>query len=380
MPLTSPGAVAVVTTLLVEGAMSRADLARRTGLTPAAVTKVVAPLADAGYLGERGPSQNGSLGRPSSLVDVRASAAFFAGFKVTDAEVIGVLVDFSGQVRASATRALRSAEVDEVVDDIGAMTEELCSGAAGAEEALRYVSVAVSGDVDRATGLVSSSPFLRWRGVLLGQLVQRRTGLPAVVDNDVRALTAGEQWFGAGAGMSSFAVVTIGAGIGCALCTDGRILSGAHGVSGELGHLPVADPSRSCYCGGHGCVETVASTASLLRDVSAAAGTPVQTLEEAVVLGAGGDDRVLAVFAEVGRVVGLAIASVVNLVGPQCVVLTGEGLAALDLIEPSVRTALASQAYGHAIHSELIVRPLTFEAWARGAATVALQRFVSAGR
>jgi predicted NBD/HSP70 family sugar kinase len=378
--LTSPGAVAVVTTLLVEGSMSRADLARRTGLTPAAVTKVVTPLSGAGFLSERGPSQNGSLGRPASQVDVCGPAAHFIGLKVTDIEVIGVLVDFGGQVLASVTRVLGSTEVDQVVEDIATVIDDLGAGLAGSRESLRSVSVAVSGDVDSTTGLVSYSPFLKWRGVLLAQQVQRRTGLPTVVDNDVRALTAGEQWFGAGAGMASFAVVTIGAGIGCALCVDGRILTGAHGVSGELGHVPVADPSRACYCGGHGCAETVASTASLVRDVASAAGATVATLDQAVALGAAGDERVLAVFAEVGRVVGLAIASVVNLVGPQCVVLTGEGLAALDLIEPGIRAALASQAYGHAIHSELIARPLTFEAWARGAATVALQRFVTGGR
>lgn len=360
--------------------MSRADIARHTGLTSAAVTKVVTPLTEAGFLGERGPHQLGALGRPASLVEVCADAAFFCGFKIVSGEVIGVLVDLAGQVRATGKRPLQSSGVDEVVDDIAELSEELTTDVSQAQEHLRYVAVGVSGDVDSSSGLVSYSPFLGWRGVPLAQRIQLRTGVPALVENDVRALTAGEHWFGAGHGVGSFVVVTIGAGIGCAVCVNGRILSGAHGVSGELGHVPVADRGRACYCGGHGCVETVASTTSLLRDASAAAGEPVTTLPDAVRLASSDGaaaEAVRAVFAEAGRVIGLAIASVVNLVGPERVVLTGDGLAALDQIENGIRAALATQAYGHAIHSELVIRPLDFDAWAHGAATLALQRFVT---
>ncbi|WP_346387287.1 ROK family transcriptional regulator [Nocardioides sp.] len=373
LPSTSPGAVAVMSTLVTEGAMSRADLSRRTGLTSAAVTKVVTPLADAGYLQEVGRSVSGSLGRPASLVEVCGEAAYFVGVKVTDVEILGVLVDLSGQIRATQSRKLASRDVDEVVESIGALTESLRESADHPDR-LRYVAIGISGDVDRESGLVSYSPFLRWHGVRLAQQVQAKVGLPTLVENDVRALTAGEHWFGAGVGKPSFAVVTVGAGIGCAMSVRGQVLAGVHGVSGELGHLPIAG-DRACYCGAVGCLETVAGTAAILRDVSTAVGSEVTDLAAAVAWGEQ-DPRAAAVFHEVGRVLGLGIASVVNLFGPQSVVLTGEGLVALDLVREPMRAAFVVQAYGQAIHSELIVRPLTFEAWARGAATMALQAFI----
>lgn len=373
LPKTSPGAVAVASTLITEGAMSRAELSRRTGLTSAAVTKVVTPLTEAGYVREVGPSAGGALGRPASLVEICGDAAYFVGLKVTEDEVLGVLVDLAGQVRGRASRQLESADVEVVVSIIEALVVELREQA-DRPERLRQVAIGISGDVDREGGLVVYSPFLRWHGVRLAHQVHARVGYPTLVDNDVRALTAGEQWFGAGAGKSSFAVVTVGAGIGCALSIRGTILAGAHDVSGELGHLPIAG-ERACYCGASGCLETVASTASILRDVSAALGEQVSDLSRAVEL-AGGDERAAAVFENAGHALGLGVAAVVNLFGPQCVVLTGEGLVALDLIREPMRSSFVTQAYGQAIHSELIVRPLAFESWAHGAATMAIQDFI----
>ncbi len=92
--------------------------------------------------------------------------------------------------------------------------------------------------------------------------------LPVVVTNDVRALTVAEHWFGVGVDADSFAVVTIGSGVGCGLYINGEVVSGAYGVSGELGHLPLAPGDLVCTCGRRGCVETVASSDAILARVA----------------------------------------------------------------------------------------------------------------
>lgn len=352
--------------------MSRAELSRRIGLTTAAVTKVINPLAEAGYVREVGPSLSGTLGRPASRLEINGDAAFVVGVKVTGSEVLGVLVDLAGYTRVTTGRELPSREVDAVVEAITAVSEELCA-TPEVRERVRHVGIGISGGVD-TSGLVSYSHFLGWHGVRLAPLVHARLGLPTTVENDVRALAAGERWFGAGAGRSSFAVVTIGAGIGCALSTNNQILTGTHGVSGELGHLPVAG-SRLCHCGATGCLHTLAATASILRDVSEAVGEHVGDLEAAVEI-AHTDKGAAAVFRAAGHALGVGIASMVNLFGPQCVVLTGEGLVALDLVRDPLRSGYVEQAYGQAIHCEIIIRPLGFESWAHGAATVALHAFI----
>ena len=361
-------------TVLVDGATSRVAIARRTGLGSAAVTKAVGPLLAAGLLRERGPVGTNGVGRPVSILEVEGDAAWFAGIKITGDAAIAVLVDLSGTLLHGVRRPLRSRQVEDVVEDVAGVVAELISERRGAKDRLRGVGVSISGDVERDAGLVVFSPFLDWRGVPVEQLLRARTGLPTVVENDVRALTFAEQWFGAGVGASSFAVVTIGAGIGCGLFLAGEVLTGAHGVTGELGHLPVADPALACYCGGHGCAEAAASVPAILAHTSAAVGRQVSALDDAIALAESGHAEVGAVFDNAGAVIGRALASVANLVGPERIVLTGEALAAVHLLETPMRQALAQQAYGGAIHSELLVRPLPFEEWARGGAAVAAQR------
>lgn len=372
LPSSSGGAVAALTTLVTEGPMSRTDLSRSTGLTTAAVTKIVTPLVEAGYLREAGLAASGGLGRPATRIEVVGDAAYVVGVKLTATEARGVLVDLAGRVRGSVGRELATHDLDLVLDVLEDVVQDLCSVHECAPR-LRYVGIGISGGVDE-TGLVSYSHFLGWHGVRLAPLVHSRLGVPVVVDNDVRALAAGERWFGAGAGRRSFALVTVGAGIGCALTFQGQTIAGAHGVSGELGHVPVAG-DRACHCGGTGCLDTVATTPSILRDVAAVVGQEPASLEDAVELGRS-DAAVAEVFRAAGHALGAGIATVVNLFGPQCVVLTGEGLAAYDLIREPMRAGYVEQAYGQAIHAELIVRPLPWDAWAQGAATLALESFI----
>lgn len=112
-----------------------------------------------------------------------------------------------------------------------------------------------------------------------------------MVENDVRALTLAERWFGEGHGAASFAMVTIGAGVGCGLFVNDDVVAGAHGVSGEIGHLPLVDDGPVCTCGRWGCVETVASSAAILRDAREAAARPDLTMREAVERAHAGDAR-----------------------------------------------------------------------------------------
>jgi predicted NBD/HSP70 family sugar kinase len=367
----------VFVTVLVEGATSRVAIGKKTGLTSAAVTKAVNPLVAAGLLRERGSAGANGVGRPVTIVEVAGDAAWFVGMKLTGDAVIGVLMDLAGTIRASRRRELRSREVNQVVEDVAALTEELVHGEPRGVDRVRGLGLSLSGDVEQDAGLVVFSPFLDWRGVPLEQLLRSRTGLPTVLENDVRALTFAEQWFGAGVGASSFAVVTIGTGIGCGMFVSDHVITGAHGVTGELGHLPVATPDLACYCGGFGCAEAAASVPAILARSSAALGRPMDTLEEAIAAAGSGDERVVAIFNDAGRVIGRAMASVANLLGPERIILTGEGLAAIGLLEDELRQAFAQQAYGSAIHSELLIRPLPFEEWARGAAAVALEDFLA---
>ena len=380
-----PAAALVFQTLLAHGPLTRAETGRRTGLSPGAVTKVATPLLTDGWITELAePAPKRATGRPATLIAVRGERARFIGVKVTADELIGVVADLTARPLVTRRAVLDSRDVGTVVLAIARLVEELRAAVAvghdgsghdsgGHDGGIHSIGVTISGDVDGQTGVVQYSPFLNWHRVALAQLVETATSIPTVIENDVRALTVTEQWFGAGAGLSSFALITVGAGIGCGLSIGGRVVSGAHGVSGEVGHLPVSGTERTCTCGNTGCVEAVASTHAITEQARSATGDPGLTMTQAVRLAHAGDPAVRAVFTRAGHALGLAIASVANLIGPERIIISGEGVATYDLFADQVRETFAARAFGAAAECDLLLRPLPFEEWARGGAAVAAQ-------
>ena len=379
-PIATPAAATVFITVLTRGPMSRVDVARAIDLSGAAVTKAARPLIDAGYLVEL-PSPHradAGAGRPANPLAIRADREHFVGIKVTADELIGVVTDLRAQVVTAQHRRLAGRGVEEVVDELAALAADLRDASPVRAHRL---GVAVSGDVDRPAGLVRYSPFLDWHDIPLAKLVEDATGLLTTVENDVKALAVAEQWFGQGVGVDSFALVTIGAGIGCALVLGGRLVAGAHGVAGELGHLPVSDRREPCHCGASGCLEAVASTAALLTSARAAAGSPTLTIESAVERARAsgqarrprGDDRPSAGSSPTpGTRSGSA--------WPRwrtCSAPSGSWSPVRDWPRTTcsrieIRASFQRQAFGAATRCALVIRPLPFEEWARGAAAVAI--------
>ncbi|WP_351236906.1 ROK family transcriptional regulator [Streptomyces sp. NPDC002133] len=376
-PVHTPAAPQIFTIVLSHGPLTRAEIARRAGLSPAAVTKAVRPLMEAGYLVEDvGEETRAALGRPANPVRVDGGRALFIGVKVTGDEIIAVLTDLCCRIRVARHVPLDDREPKVVLAALTDLVLELLTEAEGFGVQVRGVGVAVSGDVDRAGGTVRYSPFLEWRDVPLAELVAMTTGLPVTVDNDVRALTVAEQWFGAGVGLSDFALVTVGAGIGCGLVVGGQVVSGAHGVAGEIGHLSLDPAGPQCHCGNRGCVEAIAADSAIVRDVRTATGIPVVDAAQALELAHRGDPAARQVYARAGEAIGRAIGSVVNLLGPERVIISGEGLAAYDLFAEQIRDAFAASAFGTAARCDVRTHPLPFEEWARGAAATAIQSFI----
>lgn len=376
----APAVTAVFTAVLTEGPISRVALARRLDLSSAAVTKAARPLIEMGYLEELAATERTGpgAGRPASPLAIRADREFFLGVKITGDELIAVVCDLRAQIRTSAHRPLAEQSADHVLSRLAELVDELLDGPGDYRSRTRRLGLAVSGDVDHTTGLVRYSPFLRWHDVPLRERAEKITGLTVTVENDVKALTTAEHWFGEGVGSESFALVTVGAGIGCGLVVGGRLVSGSHGVAGEIGHIGIDVNGPSCHCGSRGCVEAIAGADAIVAQARSAAGRPSLSFEEAVDLARGGDAGVGAVFARAGDAIGSGIAAVANLVGPARIVVSGEGLAAYDLFEPYIRAGFQRQAFGAAADCPLSIRPLPFEEWARGAATVSIKALVAA--
>ena len=382
LPNQAPAVALVFQTVLTHGPLTRAEVGRRTGLSPGAVTKAATPLLDDQWIVELGrPGGERTAGRPATLVAVHAARAGFLGVKVTADELIGVRTDLTANPLATRRAPLDSRDVGSVVAAISRLVRKLtATPVADPAPAVHSLGVTISGDVDGTTGIVHHSPFLNWHNVPLAHLVQQATGIRTVIENDVRALTVAEQWFGAGKGVSSFALITVGTGIGAGLSIHGHVVTGAHGVAGEIGHLPVATGDRMCTCGNTGCLEAVASTQAILEQTRAATQSPTLTMADAVRLARTGHRAVRQVFSDAGHALGLGIASVANLIGPERIIISGEGVASYDLFADQIRETYADHAFGAAKDCDLIVRPLPFEQWARGGAATAARQLIIPAR
>jgi predicted NBD/HSP70 family sugar kinase len=297
------------------------------------------------------------------------------GIKVTAHELTGVLIDPQADVLASTRRPLKSRDPEGVADEIAALADGLIGSEPRFGESTEGLGVAFGGHVDGRSGTLRYAPMLGWSDVPMGEMLEARTELYTVVENDVNALSVSEQWFGAGRDIPSFAVVTVGAGVGCGLVVDGELLHGATGLAGELGHVVVRPDGEQCLCGSQGCLETVASEQAILR-AARRAGSQVDTLNEAAVLARAGDEGCRRAFAEAGEALGQGISIVLNLVNPSRIILSGEGVVASDLLLSNLQESLRKHTFSDAASCDLVTRPLADESWARGAAANALRHLI----
>lgn len=361
--------------ILTHGPLGRIDVSRATGLSQAAVTKAVTPLLQAGFVIEAEANRVGpSVGRPINPLAVDHDRARIIGVKITADRVYGVVTDLGANVLDRSEKPNRGTDVDDIVSSIVALIAQLRERS---PVPIDGIGVAVSGDVDREHGVVRDSPLIGWQGVPLGALIREASGLPVIVENDVRALTVTELFFGAGRDADSFAVVTIGTGIGCGIYVNEKIVRGAFGVSGEIGHLPLTPGDQLCSCGRFGCVEAVASTSAILDDIRRVPGREAVTIEDAFRLAHEGDPAAVRTFGQAGEVIGSALAALVNLVGPSVVVIAGENVTEFSLYEERMRAVFAEHAFGEASKCQIVLRPHTFDDWARGAATCVIEEMAS---
>ncbi|WP_284982624.1 ROK family transcriptional regulator [Arthrobacter sp. efr-133-TYG-118] len=358
----------VLAELRGESLHSRADIARSTGLSGPTVTAITSRLIDRGLVEERATGASAG-GRPPVLLGLRQRAGYVVGIKLTENRAIGVLADLDANVVARADAALALPTPGAVVAGIVSTVEALAPAGQGR---ILGVGLGMGGVIDRDEGSVRHATYFDWHNEPLAKRLSDAIGLPVLIDNDVNALVASEQSWGAGRGVKNFAVVTIGRGVGMGMVLDGRLFRGSRGGAGELGHMKVVPEGPECECGGRGCLEAVIGEPALLGSLAGELGRRV-SVDEAGTMARDGDQRAARVFAEAGQHLGRAVGNVVNILNPDRLLLAGEGTHNLDLIMPAFRLALNETVFdglqdGLSIHAEA----WDDEAWARGAASLLL--------
>jgi predicted NBD/HSP70 family sugar kinase len=361
---------------VTRGPLSRRDIARLTGLSQSTITKVVKPMLELGYVVEEKEEAQGP-GRPIVPLRVNNDRHYVVGAKVAQHELVAVVTDPQARILASARAARHGAGADDAAAELARLIGELLDSDDTFRDRVEGLGVGLGGHVDAANGVLRYSSILGWRDIPFAAMLEEKTGLVTVVENDVDALAVAEQWFGAGQGVPTFAVVTVGAGVGCALVVDHELVLGATGLAGELGHIVIDPDGAACPCGNRGCLETIAADGAVVAAIRAA-GVPVDTVVQAADLARSGNPAARAAFARAGDALGRGVAIVLNLVNPARVIFSGEGVAASDLLVETLEESVARYSFSTAAADcELVIRPLEDETWARGAAANVLRHLIA---
>ena len=359
--------------LISAGPMSRGDLGERLGLSPATTTRTVRPLIEVGLIEEQPPAEVGGPGRPTRLLAVVPNSATVAGVKLTADRLYAVLTDPLGEVLVGDSLPLTETDAESVTSLIASVVERL-AGRSGRRPDVIGISLGAA-VVGRRTVVVAT--FLGWRDVPLAAMITEATGLPCSVANDVRAFAYAEAWFGAGRGKDPFALVTLGAGIGCGIVVGGEILSGMKGAAGSVGHLPVDPTGPSCEIGHPGCARALASTAGILRASAKHLGCAAEelSLERLLSPGARRNSGVDGVLRRAALAVGRVVGTLIAYIDPELVVVSGEGVAVVEAYREAFEKEVDGLRHWAVAPVPVLLRPFEFDEWARGAAALALERW-----
>lgn len=371
--------------------ISRSEIVDATGLSKAAVSSIVAELMESGLVEEIG-SQSTAIGRPRILLSLVPDAAFTVGAELTNQECRVILTNLRAEPVARFVQPVSSTDlsVETLLDILQSSVQRVTAGVD--REQILALGLCVPGIVDPATGQVAFSVLLPWRNVALGQAVAQHFTYPVAVFSRGNAATWGERWYGAGQTTTNMLYVRVGTGIVGGLVINGQPYLGQGFGAGELGHITVQPDGTLCRCGNQGCLATVATVDALLSRVSQLLrdnrDNPLWsrvhdslnslTLED-IVWAAEADNAVaLQALAETGRWLAIAIASAVNLLNLDMVIIGGPLEQAGERLLAPLRAELSQRALPtHLARVEVVPSALKEDAPSIGAASLVLHELMS---
>ena len=316
--------------------VSRADVAAATGLTRATVSTLVDDLLAGRLVTEVDPAPRPGAGRPAVGLRLSSSGPAGLGLEINVDYLAACVVGLTGDTRHHEVRAgdQRGRDPDAVLDDVASLAAVAVKAAAAEDLAVAGATLAVPGLVDG--NLVRLAPNLGWHDVEVTAALLARpplAGVPLVIDNEANLAALGELHAGADADPSaeraSFLYVSGEIGIGAGIVLDGTLYRGGRGFSGEIGHMTIRPDGSLCRCGARGCLETYANqeailgAAGLARDDDPGQAGGGAAVARLAALARAGAPVALRALEDAGAALGVAVASVVNLLDVDTVVLGG---------------------------------------------------------
>lgn len=314
------------------------------------------------------------------------SATRVVGVDLGGTHIRAVLCDEDGNfVRRTHIETLAEEGLEPVLGRIIEAIRYVIEG----ETSIAGVGVGAPGPIDSGAGVVSTPPNLPgWKDVPLGRIIQERTGVPAFLANDGNAAAMGEFAYGAGRETTHMVYITVSTGVGGGIIIDGKLLEGARGAAGEVGHMVIEPWGAKCPCGGNGHLEALVAGPAIARQAKAAVEQGRRSIIPDIARRTGrsitarsvsmaameGDELALELLTTAGRRLGIGLANIAHAFNPQMIVIGGGVSNAGDLLlGPAKQVALEELMPVFKVDLRIVPASLGADAGLYGAAAVALE-------
>jgi transcriptional regulator of PTS gene len=349
------------------GPISRVDLSKRAQLAPASITKIVRELVEAHLVKETEYQDVGSRGRPAIGLVLDTEAWHYVSGRISSGSITLTLRDLSSKRVVEDQIPLPDSHSELLLNRILSEVEQFFIRHQDKLERMTAIAITMPGIIDAPAGIVHKMPYYAVDEMLLGPALEQRTGLPVYLQHDICAWTMAETLYGASRGCRNVIQVVIDHNVGAGVITAGRVLHAGSRSVIEMGHTQVDPGGKRCYCGNHGCLETVASienileiaqqrlngsTSSLLRDSPLS----VESLCDAALAG---DQLAKDIILGVGHSVGRIIAIMVNLFNPEKILVGSPLNKAASILHPAIASCIRQQALP-AYNENIVVESTAF--------------------
>jgi len=354
--------------IATSGPLSRAQLARDLGLSGPTLTQSTKYLIERGLICEleQTPSTGG---RPATLLGIVASAGQVIGVKLAADHLVGVCVNLESEILWKFEEPFNSRGQEAVL----ALETLLKKHSKRVTGQLLGIGIGVPGVVVPSDSATANSAMLQWSNLDVGGYLSKQLSTPVLLENDVNTLAITESLYGRGRDASNFLTLTVGRGIGLGIVINGELYAGSQGA-GEIGHVTSAKNGFMCECGKRGCLETIASDPAILKmAIDQGLLNKKQSINDLWDLARKDTKVAHKFFKPAAEALGLALSNVVNIFGPELILVSGEGSEGWDIWGKWLQQSLSENVVPTLNNYELEIDPWDDAKWALGASAIVLR-------
>ena len=375
--------------------ISRADLAKKSGLSAPTVSRIVEALIRDGLTTEIGAGESNG-GRRPTLLKFSGHGSFIIGIDLGTTNIYGVLTNLDAKVIAEIRRPTQVEDgFSRIMERTSEIINELRNHLGDKKGKVCGIGMAIAGLINRERNIVEFSPDFHWHNVDVRAALSQRNEIPIMFDNVTRVMALGEMWYGAGRDYRNFIMINVGYGIGAGIIIQGIPLYGLKGMAGEFGHITLdKDSDAQCECGNFGCLEALASGNAIAKaakkELLGGIGSVLLdmckgdlsrlTAEMVADAAKQGDSLAWTIFDRAAEYLGLGISGVINLFNPEAVFIGGGVAQAGDILFSRVRKTVNARALNKTA-SDVSILPASFgyRAAVMGAISLILSGVVNLG-